>query len=197
MISHFSKCVLIAAARKSLHQVVENRKVIFSDDLSAFPEEVQGKKAVYVSLWRWPQLDPRGSNGAPWPEKPLLDAVCQSARGCAIHETIFPRLTPRELNQVAVRIHLLGEHRQIDDLANASLDGCALYLRYQNHSGIFLPDVIRLAGWDPLEAASQLCLKSGLPGDMWMASGTELRKIAVLTFGEEEPGKMDAVDFDR
>ncbi len=195
MITDFSKAFLIAAARRSLEKLVVKGEALTADDLSLFPEDVRREASAYVSIWRWPQQDPRASHGYPWCDKPLMDVVMMSVRGCAVHETIFPRLKSQELNNVTIRIHILGAAEEIKDITDASMDGCALFLDYLSHSAIVLPDVIELASWDALETASQLCLKSGLPGDMWLIPGLKLKKIKVLTFGESVPGSNKIADF--
>lgn len=195
MITYFGKCLLVAAARKALHRVVFNREIVTFGALAALPEEIQKKRAAYVSLWRWPGPDPRCSHGFLRPEKPLALTVLEAACGCALHDSIFPRLMPHELDQVTIRIHLLGEMQRVQSITDTDPHGFGLYLQYRHHAAIFLPEVLTLAGWDLLEAVSQLCLKSGLPGDMWMVPCLELYKIEVSSFGESHPGGPEVVDF--
>ncbi len=181
--------LLIKAARIAVDRLTQDKERLGVQDLDCFPAQARENQAVFVSLWRWPSGDPRASHGFHHPSYPLIKAVLLAAQGCAVHETIFPRLKPKELADIVIRVHLLGQSKVIE-LASSprTLPGeSALKLSYSDHSAFFLPESMILAGWDLPEAASQLCLKAGLPGNMWRDPALTLHLIPVTCYGEATP----------
>ncbi|MBI4664991.1 MAG: AMMECR1 domain-containing protein [Nitrospinae bacterium] len=183
--------LLLATARASLENATRSGPPMIVPDeaLASFPHQARKKSAAYVSIWRWPQMDPRASHGFHQPDEPLINAVAKAARGCALHETVFPRLKPEELSNIIIRVHLIGERKPLETTGGAIPEGNALFLEYKAHSAVFLHEVAELAGWDIQEAASQLCLKAGLPGDMWLSTDVKLMLAPVRIIEEEAPGR--------
>lgn len=194
--NYFSKVVLVAIARKALYEYFMNSTYmrLQPGDIEKFPEELQQKKAVFVSLKKWPSFDFRASNGNLKPEKSILETVIDKTIGAARHDSIFPILKRNEIANLLIQINILGNFQQVTlpcDLQR----GKALLVKVGKHTGFFLPELTCLAKWDFEETISQLCLKSGLPGNTWRHKRCKILTFDCESFVEKEPGACEVISI--
>ena len=192
-----SKTLLLKTIRKALETYLTDGLKLKIGSYESFPEEVlQTGRGVFVSIWRLPGPDIRASKGIIHSEKPLIETAIDVCIGAIKHDAIFPQLkNAGSLAKLLVQITLLDEPVEISGLGQLTVGDQALIISFQKHTGIFLPELIRLAKWDATEAVTQLCLKSGLPGNMWRDNRLKIFTATVDSFIETEPGGWDMMAF--
>ncbi len=132
--------------------------------------ELNEQRATFVTLKKTGAL--RGCIGCLSPYETLRKNVVSNALNAAFHDRRFSPLTLDELTETQIGISILSESQELqyedaDDLLKLlrpDIDG--VVLRHSGKSGTFLPQV-----WEQLPTPetflSHLCLKAGLPQDVW------------------------------
>ncbi len=145
--------------------------------------------ATFVTLKIAGQL--RGCIGNLEPAGPLWQGICDNAINAACNDYRFSPLTPEELSAVHLDISILSQPRPLEYRDSAELpvklrpgiDG--VILRDGRHSATFLPQV-----WQQLATPEQflehLCLKAGLPREIWRQKKLEILTYQVQCFEEEK-----------
>jgi AmmeMemoRadiSam system protein A len=136
-------------------------------DRDAFPEPT----ACFVSLHTVDD-DLRGCIGSLEAQRPLAEAVVESAMGAAFRDPRFPPLQSDELERVRIEISILSPSEPVPAASESELlaqlhpgeDG--LVLEYGEQRATFLPVV-----WEqfdqPADFLAALKRKAGLPSDGW------------------------------
>jgi len=84
----------------------ETHKVLEKPD--EFPEILEEKRGVFVTLNLYPNKKLRGCIGYPLAYEPLIDATISSAISAAFSDPRFTPLTKEELNKIVVEITVLS-----------------------------------------------------------------------------------------
>ncbi len=145
--------------------------------------------ATFVTLKKAGQL--RGCIGNLEPVGPLWQGVRDNAINAALNDYRFSPLTVEELPTVHLDISILSKAQPLSYQAPEELpaklrpgiDG--VILRDGQCSATFLPQV-----WEQLASAEQfldhLCLKAGLPRDLWRQKQLDILTYQVQCFEEEQ-----------
>lgn len=134
----------------------------------------------------------RGCIGFPYPVKPLVEAVADSAVSAALRDPRFAPVSSGEMGSIMVEVSVLTppETILVDDpiqypsMVEVGRDG--LIVSRGSNRGLLLPQVPIDWGWDAEEFLTQTCLKAWLPPDAWLLPGTEVSKFQAIIFSEEE-----------
>lgn len=168
-----------------------------SGTVSELPSDLPGPLSEpagsFVTVSESPSGMLRACIGYPDPIMPLGESVVRSARG-AVHDPRFPVLTPGEVAACTVEVTVLTPP---EDLVYAGVpellesieigrDGLILEHRGRRAS-LFLPQVPVEQGWDKEEYLTHLCLKAGLPGDIWRTGRARFKTFRGQIFKEDEP----------
>lgn len=146
----------------------------------------------------------RGCIGFPYPLKPLVEALVDSAVSAALRDPRFPQVSSGEMGSIALEVSVLtppevvvvGEPVEYPDRIEVGVDG--LIISRGDSKGLLLPQVPVEWGWDAAEFLTQCCLKAWLPPDAWLLPGTEVSKFQAIIFAEEEPrGAVRRVELQR
>jgi AmmeMemoRadiSam system protein A len=131
----------------------------------------------------------RGCIGSLSASDPLAEGVRRNAINAAFHDPRFSPLTEKELGQVEIEVSVLTEPQPLafsDPLdllrkLRPNVDG--LIIRQGHASATFLPQV-----WEQLpnkeDFLGHLCLKAGLPRDVWKRGELDVSTYQVQYFEE-------------
>jgi len=142
---------------------------------------------TFVTLRLKGQL--RGCIGTVTASEPIKEVVMRNAISASFHDPRFSPLSIEELENVEIEVNILSqpellEYTDADDLIaklRVNIDG--VIIQQGSASATFLPQV-----WKQLlqteEFLSHLCLKAGLPAEIWRTDKLEVRTYQVQYFSE-------------
>jgi len=158
---------------------------IFSKNMGAF-----------TTIHTYPDHNLRGCIGIPYPEKPLIEAIVESAVSATM-DPRFPELRKDELDSVVVEVSILTNPEKIvvsnpeEYLKKIKIGRDGLIIKRGIFSGLLLPIVPVEQRWNVEEFLVNLCYKAGLPPDAWFDRETEIYKFQSIVFAEKKPrGKI-------
>ncbi|MCD6591207.1 MAG: TIGR00296 family protein [Candidatus Aenigmarchaeota archaeon] len=158
---------------------------IFSKNMGAF-----------TTIHTYPDHNLRGCIGIPYPEKPLVEAIVESAVSATM-DPRFPELRKDELDSVVVEVSILTNPEKIvvsnpeEYLKKIKIGRDGLIIKRGIFSGLLLPIVPVEQRWNVEEFLVNLCYKAGLPPDAWFDRETEIYKFQSIVFAEKKPrGKI-------
>ncbi len=134
-------------------------------------ERFMQKRGVFVTLYeksnnqkgnesKAKQL--RGCIGYIYPNKSLLQGVCENAINAACADPRFVPVQAGELPNLSLEISVLTEPAAIPRWQDIKLGQDGIVLRKSGHQAVFLPKVATEFGWDLQQTLSQLAMKAGL-----------------------------------
>ena len=185
------QAILLKIAREALEKSVRYEplpKII----LANLPPSLQEDGASFVTLTINGQL--RGCIGTLEAYQPLAKDVQEHAVAAALQDFRFPNVQPEELERIKIEISVLTpktpvHYTDADDLLNKirpHIDGVVLQDGFRKAT--FLPQVWEKLS-DPKNFLSQLCLKMGTPGDLWLNKPLQVYVYQVEEFQEEPKSK--------
>ncbi|ADG13462.1 AMMECR1 domain protein [Methanocaldococcus infernus ME] len=164
--------------------------------LESYPEIFNEKRGCFCTLHTYPERELRGCIGIPEPIMPLIEALREAALG-SIRDPRFPPVTLEEMDHIVIEVSILTPPQLIEVsnpkeyLEKIKIGEDGLIIEYGPYRGLLLPQVPVEYGWDVEEFLAHLCLKAGLPPDMWLVEGVKIYKFQAQIFEELEPrGKI-------
>lgn len=183
---------LVGLARDAIEKALSSEEVDAPGDA---PGKLKQRCGVFVTLNKVERDSHRlrGCIGFPYPLKPLVEALVDSAVSAALRDPRFPPVSSGEMGSIAVEISVLTppevvaveEPSEYPARIEVGVDG--LIVSRGENKGLLLPQVPVEWGWDAAEFLTQCCLKAWLPPDAWLLPGTEVSKFQAIIFAEEEP----------
>jgi len=183
---------LVRLARHVIESELELRGKPDTDDA---PEITSKEAGVFVTLnrYNYPGNSLRGCIGMPYPVKPLLESLLESAHNAAFEDPRFPPVNRDEISGITVEVSVLTPPEKIvvkspeeyPENVKVGRDGLILSRGYRR--GLLLPQVPSDLGWDSEEFLSQTCFKAGLPLDSWLMKDTDVYSFRAIIFAEESP----------
>ena len=176
-------------ARKTIELWVSERKTPEIPEVSKVFRE---KSGVFTTIYTYPEHELRGCIGLPYPVKPLIEAIVDSAVSAA-RDPRFPPLEKDELGRIVVELSILTKPEPIkvkkpeEYLEKIKIGRDGLIIRNGLQSGLLLPQVPVEYGWDVRTYLEHLCMKALLPRDAWTYEGTEIFRFRSEIFGERRP----------
>jgi AmmeMemoRadiSam system protein A len=145
------------------------------------PDALRRPSGAFVSLHTEDVL--RGCIGYVEPRWPLAETVVRAAGGAATRDRRFAPVTAAELADVQIEVSVLTAPVPI--LAGAIEIGVhGLIIECDGRSGLLLPQVPRLYGWDRETFLQHLCRKAGLPGESWRRTDAGLLAFTADVFAD-------------
>ena len=137
--------------------------------------------AVFVTLTEAGDL--RGCMGSLIADRPVSEAVVESAFAAALGDPRFARLAARELPAVQVDISVLGPQVAIAAPADLrpGIDG--IVVERGRAGALLLPEVAERFHWGGREMVEAACRKAGLPASAWRDPQTRLSVFRTAHFG--------------
>ena len=183
---------LVGLARGAIEAALGSGKDVTTADTPGKLRELCG---VFVTLNKveGTSHNLRGCIGFPYPVKPLVEAVADSAVSAALRDPRFAPVSSGEMGSIVVEVSVLTppetiaveEPIQYPGMVEVGRDG--LIVSRGSNRGLLLPQVPVDWGWDTEEFLTQACLKAWLTPDAWLLPGTEVSKFQAIIFSEEEP----------
>lgn len=139
-------------------------------ELNNYDEDLQAKRATFVTLHKYGQL--RGCIGILEPLRPLAEDIAHNAFAAAFSDHRFPPVTKDELDHLNIHISILATPQEInftseEDIVSQLRPGIdGLIMEEGSHRGTFLPSVWESVT-DKHDFLNHLKQKSGLPKNYW------------------------------
>jgi AmmeMemoRadiSam system protein A len=179
-LSLVARAALLELVRRSLEAELAGNPRTHPADVA---EELQRLAGAFVTLRETANGELRGCVGFIEPRLPLWRTALEAARGAALHDSRFPRVTLRELASLSVQISVLGILAPIQpEAVEVGVHG--LVIRKGERSGLLLPQVAPEHGWNREELLEHTCRKAGLPKETWRQPGCEVLAFTAEYFGE-------------
>lgn len=184
------KKFLLKLARESIKYYLERQDLltVSTEELKRYSPTLLEKLATFVTLSEYEQL--RGCIGHLEAIQPLYQDVIENAVNAAFFDFRFLPLDKKELNLIKIEISILTKPQPLDyqtpeDLINSlrkNIDG--VIIKKGPFEATYLPQV-----WEQIpdkeEFLSSLCVKAGLPSDIWKKEKLEVKIYQVESFKEE------------
>ena len=194
MISNSDGEKLVRMAREAVETFLRKAVVLSASNRVATLERM----GVFVTL---SHLDNKGEEslrgcvGFPLPEKELSQSVVEAAIAAATNDPRFPPLVKTELPKTIFEVSLLTCPQLIQVTHPAEYynhikigrDG--LILKWENGSGLLLPQVAKEWGWSIDQYLLNICYKAGTTPDVLALPESKLYKFQAQVYREYEPMK--------
>ncbi|ENN96334.1 AMMECR1 domain-containing protein [Methanocaldococcus villosus KIN24-T80] len=173
--------------------VIENFLKGYDIEIENYPEVFNEKRGCFCTLHTYPDRELRGCIGIPEPIMPLIEALKEAAISSATRDPRFPPVSLEEMDNIVIEISILTPPELIEVshpreyLQKIKIGRDGLIIRFGPYSGLLLPQVPVEYGWDVEEFLANLCLKAGLPPDMWLDENVKIYKFQAQIFEEVEP----------
>ena len=175
---------LLIIARNTIDTFLRENRIPEVDEKSLSPA-LKNKAGAFVTLRKNGEL--RGCIGHFEADNQLYKIVQQMAVSAAMHDSRFPAVTSNELNSIIIEISVLTPMQKISDVKKIRLGIDGIYIKKENRSGTFLPQVATDTGWS-LEEFLGHCArdKAGIGWDGWKDKNAEIFVYQAFVFGEKE-----------
>jgi uncharacterized protein (TIGR00296 family) len=182
--------ILIDLARKAIESYLERRIKISPP--KNLPKKFYEKLGVFVTLEKNHEL--RGCIGYPFPTRPLVEALIDSAIDSALNDDRFPPVQKNELKYICIEVSILSKlellkvNNSKEYLDKIEIGKHGLVVESGWFSGLLLPQVALDYGMGKEEFLSHTCLKAGLPSNAWKdIVNTKVYRFSAIVFSEEKP----------
>jgi uncharacterized protein (TIGR00296 family) len=183
---------LVKLARNSILEVLNKENI----PITKTPEILNTKCGTFVTLkiFEEANYNLRGCIGLPYPVKPLIEAVKESAKNAAFNDPRFHPVQKDEMNRIIVEVSVLTppvkinvkDPQMIPKMIEVGKDGLIIQKGYR--SGLLLPQVAVDYNWNAEEFLIQCCYKAGIAFDSWLFEETGIMKFQALIYAEKNPG---------
>ena len=177
---------LLRLARQAITETVSSEGVVLEriHDRDDFENA-----AVFVTLWQSQPANStdeesrrlRGCIGRIQPDLPLNAAVTNAAMSAATRDPRFPPVQPDEVAGLTIEIAILSSLKEVETLEEVVIGEDGLVIEALGRRGLLLPKVATRLNWDRQEFLRNVCIKAGLPEDIWPANG-RLYKFSTTVF---------------
>ena len=161
-----------------------------------YPGKFNEPRGVFVSLYAYPEHSLRGCIGIPEPVMPLIEALKEAAISASVSDPRFPPVDIDELSEIIVEVSILTVPKllEVKDpseyLEKIKIGRDGLIVEYGAYRGLLLPQVPVEYGWDVSQYLGNLCLKAGLPPDLWLKHKVNIYTFQAQVFGEIMPNSQ-------
>lgn len=128
----------------------------------------------------------RGCLGQFTSDKPIIELIFEIAQASATRDARFydNPIMARELDDLDIEVSLLSPLKKTDDPLSLRLGIDGIYIKRNNNTGCFLPQVATEIGWNRQEFLSYCCSqKAGLKPNAWKDQLTEVYLFTADIFG--------------
>jgi AmmeMemoRadiSam system protein A len=139
------------------------------------------RSGAFVSIYHHGEL--RGCLGRLNSPLPIARLVAELAQAVADSDPRFTRVTPQELDGIALEISVLTREREVQSMDEIDVGRHGLIVEQGTNRGLLLPQVAGEQGWDRDMFLDHTCLKAGLAADAWRR-GARVFVFEAEVFGE-------------
>jgi uncharacterized protein (TIGR00296 family) len=194
MISNSDGEKLVRMAREAVETFL-GKAVVLSVDNRVAPLERMGVFVTLSHLDNKGEESLRGCVGFPLPEKELSQSVVEAAIAAATNDPRFPPLVKTELPKTIFEVSLLTCPQLIqvthptEYYNHIKIGRDGLILKWENGSGLLLPQVAKEWGWSIDQYLLNICYKAGTTPDVLALPESKLYKFQAQVYRESEPMK--------
>ncbi|MGA2297515.1 MAG: AmmeMemoRadiSam system protein B [FCB group bacterium] len=128
--------------------------------------------AAFVTLKEHGEL--RGCIGQIFSKVPLRQSIQDAARNAALRDPRFNAVSEAELSKLEYEVTVLSRMKKILDEKEIVIGRDGVYMKSENSSAIFLPQVAPEQHWDVKDLLENLCRKAGIARDSYKLPDTEI-----------------------
>lgn len=165
---------LLRVSRLAIENYIRhNRKI--SKPINT-PAELESVAGVFLNIYKKVPIagtgELRGSMGIPFAQKPLIDAVIESAIDAAAHSKFEP-VKLQELPVTQIELHVINEPEQlvyksdVDFFEKIKIGQHGFIISKSGRTGLMLPSIPLKKKWSSREALGNLCIDYGLKPESW------------------------------
>lgn len=185
MITEENQKFLLKLAREAIKYYLHNNTEI-SINPETVEEDLKKEFGTFVTITHNDKL--RGCIGHILPVQPLYIDIIDNAISSAFKDPRFPPLSEKEFKNLKIEISILSipkklQYETTKEMFDKINVGDGIIIKHGSASAVFLPQV-----WDELplknEFLSHLCVKAGLPLDIWKEGVLEVEIFNVEKFKE-------------
>ena len=182
-LSDHDKNELLALARKSVEQAVEQRKQY--EPGATASDALNQDRGAFVTLSESGEL--RGCIGYTSATKPLYLTVRDTATLAALRDPRFPPVSASELPRLEYEISVLSPLRRVIDPQQIKVGQDGLLMKNGEYEGLLLPQVPVEQKWDRQKFLEETCRKAGMSSTCWQDADTDIFRFTAVVFGEHKP----------
>lgn len=185
-ITSVQKCELLDLVHNTLDYFFSQKR---EPNFTTSDETYLQNAGAFVTLFNSGKL--RGCIGHTQADKPLYALIQDMAISAATIDPRFVSVTQEELPDIHVEVSVLSPLFPIS-VEQVEVGKHGLMLEYGGMRGLLLPRVPVEHGWDKDTYLAHLCLKAGLPIDVWERN-PKLSAFTACEFSEEDEDLKDCV----
>lgn len=174
--------ILLSLARSTVVSAARKMPGGGSAPPSPLSPSLSEKSGAFVTLQKSGAL--RGCIGTLVAEKPLWEAVRNSAWSAAREDHRFPPVVPEEVDDITIEVSVLSPLTEIPSVQEFITGRHGIVLEKNGRRGVFLPKVAAETGWTREQTLSALCKKAGLPVNAWQIPGMRFWIFTVESFSD-------------
>lgn len=126
----------------------------------------------------------RACMGHTFPNSSLIYEVVDVAKLAATKDYRFGPIKENEIDSLKIEITVLSRFYKVFDINEIQIGRDGLFIRYDNSTGLLLPQVAIENGWDVPTFLKHLCLKANLPEDFYLNPDSELYRFSSIIIKE-------------
>ena len=174
--------MLLSLARSTVVSAARRMSRGGGDPPSPLSPGLSEKSGAFVTLQKSGVL--RGCIGALVADKPLWEAVRNSAWSAAREDHRFLPVVPEEVDDITIEVSVLSPLSEIPPGQEFTPGRHGIVLKKNGRRGVFLPKVAEEMGWTREQTLSALCKKAGLPVNAWQIPGMRFWIFTVESFSD-------------
>lgn len=152
-------------------------------DTKTFPI-LKEQSGAFVTLHKFGNL--RGCIGYILSDDYLYETIHNAAIQAAFHDPRFPPVKKNELSNIEIEISILSRPFKMNDYEEIIIGKHGLIVTEYGRRGLLLPQVPIEHNMDKWEFLSSLCVKAGLPEDLWQQKTLNIEMFTATVFSEKE-----------
>lgn len=171
------KELLLSIAKESIKKTVTKTKQE-EPEIHFVPRNLGEFLTCFVTIRKNGKL--RACMGHTYPNSSLTAEVEEVAKLAATQDHRFGPIKESELDSLDIEITILSRFYKVFDISEISIGRDGLFIRYENLTGILLPQVATENDWDVETFLEHLCRKAGLPEDYYKLPEVELYRFSSI-----------------
>lgn len=177
------KEILLATATESIKRSILKSK---SDEMEKLfvPRNLGEFFTCFVTIKKNGKL--RACMGHTYPNSSLLVEVKEVAKLAATQDYRFGPIEKTELDSLEIEITILSRFYKVFDISEIKIGRDGLFIRYENSTGLLLPQVATENNWDINTYMEHLCKKAGLPEDYYMKPDVEIYRFSSIIIKQKD-----------
>jgi AmmeMemoRadiSam system protein A len=142
------------------------------------------QSGAFVTLHKSGNL--RGCIGYIISDDYLYETIHNAAIQAAFHDPRFPAVKKHELQNIEIEISILSRPFKMNSYDDIVIGEHGLIVTEYGRRGLLLPQVPIEHNMDKWEYLSSLCVKAGLPENLWQQKTLNIEMFTATVFSESE-----------